>query len=158
MSSGSVAATADCRAGGIGLRCAAEVSNEEPWGAHRLGKRRVCNLSGPGEMEVLEAWRCSRDRRVRPDGGLSEVCEDCIFNDEEVPERSGGECPGLERPRRWTELRAPTETADRQRSRESWEPSDRACRQTETGRRPARVVGTPCEAARGSEFKSSVTQ
>lgn len=43
---------------GTGLKWAEEGLTEEPWSARRLGNGRgACDLSGPGQMGMLGAWR-----------------------------------------------------------------------------------------------------
>lgn len=76
---------------------------------------------GAGGLEALR-WAVNMELGVEEHSGGQEAeasggCKGSICHDEEVLGRSGGrECPGSERPRRWTELRAPTLTAHRQPS------------------------------------------
>lgn len=64
--------------------------------------------SGNSHTVVRQTHR--EDRRLGSGWALG-VWKGCIFNDEAVPKRSGGECLGSERPI-WTELRSPKMMSD----------------------------------------------
>lgn len=160
---------------GTGLRWAAEGWTEEPWSTRRLGKGRgACELSGPGQMGVLGAWRhpcgqCTAQQQPDKHAGRAGGCSQRVGSREfaraalSITRKVWGRVLLL-RPRCRTELRLPKVTAARLR-RESWGPSGRASGQT--GTEPVEqtreasetdtllgMMGAPCQVSTGEVSKS----